>query len=93
MINIIIQSVRQGETGIAMAMNTLFRTARGVSGPPIASAFLAATISPLKIRTYEVTLSPFLPNATAFSYIFLTTPGLSLAEVLETLLVTSERRR
>ena len=90
MINIIIQSVRQGETGIATAMNTLFRTAGGVIGPTIASVFLAEYLSPLVIQTPRGPIpGPLLPNATAFNYIFLTALAISLVGVLVTLFVTS----
>ena len=89
MINIIIQSVRQGETGIATAMNTLFRTAGGVIGPTIASVFLAEYVS-LVIQTPRGPIpGPLLPNATAFNYIFLTALGISLVGVLVTLFVAS----
>jgi MFS family permease len=50
-INIIIQSVRQAETGMATAMNTLFRTTGGVVGPTIAGVFLAQYVSPFIIQT------------------------------------------
>jgi MFS family permease len=90
MIHIIIQSVRQGETGIATAMNTLFRTAGGVIGPTIASVFLAEYVSPLVIQTPRGPIpGPLLPNATAFNYIFLTALAISLVGVLVTLFVTS----
>jgi hypothetical protein len=90
MINIIIQSVRQGETGIATAMNTLFRNAGGVIGPTIASVLLAEYVSPLVIQTPRGPIpSPLLPNAAAFNYIFLTALAISLVGVLVTLFVTS----
>jgi hypothetical protein len=88
MINIIIQSVSQLETGIATAMNTIFRTIGGVIGPTIAGVFLARYISPLVIQTPRgPVMGPLLPNATAFNYIFLTALGVSLVGVLVTLLV------
>jgi MFS family permease len=90
MINIIIQSVRQAETGMATAMNTLFKTTGGVVGPTIAGVFLAQYISPLIIQTPRGPISgPLLPNATAFNYIFLTALGISIVGVLVTLLVNS----
>jgi predicted MFS family arabinose efflux permease len=88
MINIIIQSVSQLETGIATAMNTIFRTIGGVIGPTIAGVFLAQYVSPLVIQTPRgLVMGPLLPNATAFNYIFLTALGVSLVGVLVTLLV------
>jgi MFS family permease len=90
MINIIIQSVRQAETGMATAMNTLFRTTGGVVGPTIAGVFLAQYVSPLIIQTPRGPISgPLLPNATAFNYIFLTALAISIVGVLVTLLVNS----
>jgi len=88
MINIIIQSVSQLETGIATAMNTIFRTIGGVIGPTIAGVLLARYVSPLVIQTPRgPVMGPLLPNATAFNYIFLTALGVSLVGVLVTLLV------
>ena len=88
MINIIIQSVSQLETGIATAMNTIFRTIGGVIGPTIAGVLLARYVSPLVIQTPRgPIMGPLLPNATAFNYIFLTALGVSLVGVLVTLLV------
>jgi len=88
MINIIIQSVSQLETGIATAMNTIFRTIGGVIGPTIAGVFLARYVSPLVIQTPRgPIMGPLLPNATAFNYIFLTALGVSLVGVLVTLLI------
>ncbi|MGZ4863567.1 MAG: MFS transporter [Halobacteriota archaeon] len=88
MINIIIQSVSQLETGIATAMNTIFRTIGGVIGPTIAAVFLARYASPLVIQTPRgPILGPLIPNATAFNYIFLTALGISLAGLLMALLV------
>ena len=46
MINIIIQSVEQSQTGIATAMNTTFRTVGGVVGPMIAGVFLSTVYYP-----------------------------------------------
>jgi EmrB/QacA subfamily drug resistance transporter len=88
MINIIIQSVSQLETGIATAMNTIFRTIGGVIGPTIAGIFLARYVSPLVIQTPRgPVMGPLLPNATAFNYIFLTALGVALVGVLVTLLI------
>jgi MFS family permease len=71
MINVIIESVSQFETGIATAMNTIFRTIGGVIGPTIAGVFLARNVSLLAIQTPRgPVMGPFLPNATAFNYIF-----------------------
>jgi hypothetical protein len=79
-IKIIIQFVFQGETGMATAMNTLFRTTDGVVGSTIASVPPAEYLSPLTIHTPRAAVpSPCLPNATAFTDIFLTAPGVSLA--------------
>jgi hypothetical protein len=90
MINIIIQSMRQEETGIATAMNTLFRTTGGVVGPTIAGVFLADYVSPLVIKTPRgIIYGPLVPNATAFNYIFLTVLAISLVGVLVMLFVTS----
>ncbi len=88
MINIIVQSVAQTETGIATAMNTIFRTVGGVVGPTIAGVFLARYVSPLVIQTPRgPVMGPLLPNATAFNYIFLTALGVSLVGVVVTLLL------
>jgi len=40
-VNIILQSVEQTQTGIATAVNVIFRTVGGVVGPIIAGVFLA----------------------------------------------------
>ncbi|MGZ4904435.1 MAG: MFS transporter [Halobacteriota archaeon] len=88
MINIIVQSVSQIETGIATAMNTIFRTIGGVIGPTIAGVLLARYVSPLIIQTPRGSvMGPLLPNATAFNYIFLTALGVSLVGVVMALLV------
>ncbi|MGZ4901989.1 MAG: MFS transporter [Halobacteriota archaeon] len=88
MINIIVQSVSQMETGIATAMNTIFRTIGGVVGPTIAGIFLARYVSPLIIQTPRgPVVGPLLPNATSFNYIFLTALGVSLVGVVVALLV------
>ncbi len=88
MINIIVQSVSQTETGIATAMNTIFRTIGGVVGPTIAGVFLARYVSPLIIQTPRGPVTgPLLPDATAFNYIFLTALGVSLVGVVVTLLI------
>jgi len=71
--------VRQGETGIATAMNTLFRTAGCVIGPTTASVFLAEYVSPLVIQTPRGPIpGPLLPNVTVFTYILLTALAISL---------------
>jgi len=83
-----VQSVAQTETGIATAMNTIFRTIGGVVGPTIAGVFLARYVSPLVIQTPRgPVVGPLLPNATAFNYIFLTALGVSLVGVVVTLLL------
>ncbi|MGZ5539697.1 MAG: MFS transporter [Halobacteriota archaeon] len=88
MINIVIQSVSQFETGIATAMNSIFRTIGGVIGPTIAGVLLARYVSPLVIQTARgPVMGPLLPNATAFNYIFLTALGVSIVGVLVTLLI------
>ncbi len=88
MINIIVQSVSQIETGIATAMNTIFRTVGGVVGPTIAGVFLARYVSPLIIQTPRGPVTgPLLPTATAFDSIFLTALGVSLVGIVVTLLV------
>ena len=88
MINIVIQSVSQFETGIATAMNAIFRTIGGVIGPTIAGVLLARYVSPLVIQTARgPVMGPLLPNATAFNYIFLTALGVSIVGVLVTLLI------
>lgn len=88
MINIIIQSVSQAETGIATAMNTIFRTIGGVIGPTIAGVYLARYVSPLIIQTPRgPVMGPLLPTETAFNYIFLTALGVSLVGVVMALLI------
>jgi ABC-type lipoprotein release transport system permease subunit len=75
---------------MATAMNTLFRTTGGVVGPTIASVVLAEYLSPLMIQAPRGPVpGPRLPNATAFTDIFLTALGISLAGMLVTLFVTS----
>lgn len=49
MINVIIQSVQQSQTGEATGMNTLFRTIGGTVGPIITGVYLAQYVSPLVI--------------------------------------------
>jgi MFS family permease len=88
MINIIIQSVSQAQTGIATAMNTIFRTIGGVVGPTIAGVYLARYKSPIMIPTPRGLIAgPLLPNHTAFDYIFLTALGISLVGVVLTLFI------
>ena len=88
MINVVIQSVEQSQTGIATGMNTEFRTIGGALGPTIAGVFLAAYVSPLIIQTPRgPVMGPLLPNATAFNYIFLTGIGLAFVAMLVTLLI------
>jgi hypothetical protein len=88
MINVVIQSVEQSQTGIATGMNTEFRTIGGALGPTIAGVFLAAYVSPLIIQTPRgPIMGPPLPNATAFNYIFLTGSGLAVVAMLVTLLI------
>jgi EmrB/QacA subfamily drug resistance transporter len=88
MINIIIQSVSQAQTGIATAMNTIFRTIGGVVGPTIAGVYLARYKSPITIPTPRgLIVGPLLPNHTAFDYIFLTALGISLMGVVLTLFI------
>ncbi|MGB8311809.1 MAG: MFS transporter [Halobacteriota archaeon] len=88
MINIIIQSVSQAQTGIATAMNTVFRTIGGVIGPTIAGVYLMRYKSPIMIPTPRGLITgPLLPNHTAFDYIFLTALGISLAGIVLTLFI------
>ncbi len=87
MINIVTQSVSPFETGIATAMNSIFRTIGGVKGPTIAGVFLARYVSPLVIQTPRgPVMGPLIPNATAFNYIFLAL-GVALVGVVVTLLI------
>ena len=88
MINIIIQSVSQAQTGIATAMNTIFRTIGGVIGPTIAGVYLARYKSPIMIPTPRGLITgPLIPNHTAFDYIFLTALGISLIGIVLTLFI------
>ncbi len=88
MINIIIQSVSQAQTGIATAMNTIFRTIGGVVGPTIAGVYLTRYRSPIMIPTPRGLITgPLLPNQTAFNYIFLTALGISLVGIVLTLFI------
>jgi EmrB/QacA subfamily drug resistance transporter len=88
MINIIIQSVSQAQTGIATAMNTIFRTIGGVIGPTIAGVYLTRYKSPIMIPTPRGLITgPLLPNHTAFDYIFLTALGISLVGIVLTLFI------
>ena len=88
MINVIIQSVSQAQTGIATAMNTIFRTIGGVVGPTIAGVYLTRYKSPIMIQTPRGLITgPLLPNHTAFDYIFLTALGISLIGVVLTLFI------
>ena len=88
MINIIIQSVSQEQTGIATAMNTIFRTIGGVIGPTIAGVYLARYKSPIMIPTPRGLITgPLIPNHTAFDYIFLTALGISLIGIVLTLFI------
>jgi hypothetical protein len=87
-INVIIQSVDQSQTGVATGMNTVFRTIGGSVGPTISSVFLVAYVSPLIIQTPRGPVQgPLIPNATAFDYIFLTGIGIALIAMLVTLLI------
>ena len=65
---------------MATAMNTLFRTTGGVVGSTIVGFLLAEYLSPLSIQTPRGPVpGPRIPNATAFTDIFLTALGISLA--------------
>ncbi|MGZ4869053.1 MAG: hypothetical protein ACXV2F_01650 [Halobacteriota archaeon] len=76
---------------MATAMNTLFRTTGGVVGPTIASVVLAEYLSPLMIQAPRGPVpSSRLSNVTAFNYVPLTWLGISLAEMLVKLFVTSK---
>jgi len=88
MINIIIQSVAQAETGIATAMNTIFRTVGGVIGPTIVGVYLTqyTTLIP-KPTPHGLMMIP-VPSNTAFDYIFLTALGIAIVGILVTLLIT-----
>jgi MFS family permease len=87
MINIIIQSVEQAETGIATAMNTIFRTVGGVIGPTIVGVYLTqyTTLIP-KITPHGLMMIP-VPSNTAFDYIFLTALGIAIMGILVILLI------
>ena len=87
MINIIIQSVEQSQTGIATAMNTTFRTVGGVVGPTIAGVFLTqyTTLIP-KPTPHGLMMIP-VPSETAFNYIFLTAIGISIIGMFVILLI------
>lgn len=62
-INITVQSVSQIETGIATAMNTIFRTIGAVIGPAIAGVFLARYVSPLVAQaSFGSVMGPLVPN-------------------------------
>lgn len=68
-INITVQSVSQIETGIATAMNTIFRTIGAVIGPAIAGyslrggLFLARYVSPLVAQaSFGSVMGPLVPN-------------------------------
>jgi hypothetical protein len=75
---------------MATAMNTLFRTTGGVVGSTIASVPLAEYLSPPTIQMPRSPVpGPRLHNATAFTDIFLTALGISLARMLVTRFVTS----
>ena len=87
MINIIVQSVRQVETGIATEMNTIFRTIGGVVGPAIAGVYLAQYVSSLIIQTPRGPLmGPLLPSETAFNYMLPTALAIPRLGVLMALL-------
>jgi len=87
MINIIIQSVAQAETGIATAMNTIFRTVGGVIGPTIVGVYLTqyTTLIP-KPTPHGLMMIP-VPSNTAFDYIFLTALGIAIIGILVILLI------
>jgi len=88
MINVIIQSVDQSQTGVATGMNTLFRAVGGAIGPVITGVFLAAYTAPLIIQTPRgPVVGPILPTTTAFDYIFLTGVGIAVIAMLITLLI------
>ena len=91
MINIIIQSVEQSQTGIATGMNFIFRTVGGVVGPTIVGVYLTqyTTLIP-KPTPHGLMMIP-VPSNTAFDYIFLTASGISLVGVFIILLIKSRR--
>jgi len=87
MINIIIQSVDQSQTGIATGMNTIFRTVGGVIGPTIVGVYLTqyTTLVP-KPTPHGLMMIP-IPSDTAFDYIFLTALGIAIIGILVVLLI------
>ena len=89
MINIILQSVEQAQTGAATGMNTVFRTVGGSVGPTIAGRSSSPRPSaPIIIQTARgPIIGPSLPTATAFDYIFLTGFGLAVVAMIVTLLI------
>ena len=88
MINVVIQSVAQSQTGIATGTNAFFRTIGSAVGPPITGVYLAQYVSPLIIQTRRGPVTgPLLPNTMAFDHIFLTGFGFVVITMLVTLLI------
>ena len=87
MINIIIQSVAQAQTGIATAMNTIFRTVGGVVGPTIVGVYLTQYTTLIPKPTPHGLMTIPIPSETAFNYIFLTALGISIIGIFVILLI------
>jgi len=93
MINVVIQSVAQSQTGIATGTNAFFRTIGSAVGPSIAGVYLAQYVSPLIIQTPRGPVTgPLLPNTIAFDHIFLTGLGLIVVAMLVTLLIKGQEK-
>jgi len=87
MINIIIQSVSQVQTGIATAMNTIFRTVGGVVGPTIVGVYLTQYTTLIRKPTPHGLMMIPIPSDTAFDYIFLTALGVAIIGIFVILLI------
>ncbi len=79
--NLIVQNVRQDQTGVATGVNTVMRTLGGAIGAQIAATFLAGNLD-----------RAGLPSDTAYSLAFGMCGGALLVSVIASLLIPSRRR-
>src|SRR4029453_8935298 len=83
MANIIVESVRPTETGVATGMNTLMRTVGGVIGGQVGAAILTAKTIP----------GTSVPAESAFTTAFWISAAASAVAVVVALLITPVTRR
>jgi EmrB/QacA subfamily drug resistance transporter len=79
--NLIVQNVRQDQTGVATGMNTVMRTLGGALGGQIAATFLAASLA-----------ASGLPSASGYGLAFGLCAGAVLVALVASLLIPTRER-